>query len=153
MPIVRTYACEECGHFIEVTLPSRDWNADPPDCPHCAEAQMRQEFAPPRIIGSNGTKARDLAQTIANEDYHVADIQMDHRAESTPKVRYKDEQPTRHTNSTWGVAHAALESAIVAGRQTRLQYGSGLDILQQGLKDGSQPDLIEMSKRRCMRIY
>ena len=51
----------------------------------------------------------------------------------------------------WGIAAEVLEAAVVAGRQTRLKYGSGLDVLQADLKSGAQPDLIELSKRRSLR--
>jgi hypothetical protein len=42
---------------------------------------------------------------------------------------------------------------MAAGRQTRLKHGSGLDILQANLKSGVEPDLIEVSKRRAMRVW
>jgi hypothetical protein len=45
-----------------------------------------------------------------------------------------------------------LEAAVTEGRQTRLKYGSGLDVLQAHLKSGAQPDLIELSKRRSPRV-
>jgi hypothetical protein len=54
--------------------------------------------------------------------------------------------------SLWGIAREALEAAVAGGRQTRLKYGSGLDVLQANLKSGAQPDLIELSKRRSPRV-
>ena len=138
---------------MDVTLRLDQADDPPPPCPACAQRQMRQEFQPPRIVGSTAARARDLAQTIAHEDYHVADMQMDRRRDSTPKVRYKYEN-VAPASSTWGIAHEAVQAAITAGRDTRLKYGgSGLDILQKNLKDGTQPDLIELSKKRCMRIW
>jgi hypothetical protein len=123
----------------------------PPDCPHCAVA-TQQEFRPVAIGGSARTRAADLAQTIAHEDYGVADIQRDHRLESVPKVRYRD-QGTALQAAAWGAAGGMLEQAVAIGRETRLRHGSGLDILQNALKSGDQPDLIENSKRRSMRVW
>jgi hypothetical protein len=54
--------------------------------------------------------------------------------------------------SWWGIAREVLEAAVAGGRQTRLKYGSGLDVLQANLKSGAQPDLIELSKRRSPRV-
>lgn len=153
MPIVRTYACEECGHFMEVTLRFDQADDPAPACPHCAQAAaMRQEFKPVAIGGSTATKAKDLALTIAHEDYGVADIETDHRRDSIPKVRFKD-QGNAAQASAWGAANATLEHAVAIGRQTRLKYGSGLDILQNALKTGEQPDLIEVSKKRAMKVW
>lgn len=152
MPIVRTFACSDCGHFLEVTLRLDQADDPPPSCPQCAVRTV-QEFRPFAIGGSTGAKARDLALTIANEDYGVADIQTDHRRDSVPKVRLKDEGTSAQA-STWGAAGAMLEQAVAIGRQTRLQNGgNGLDILQHALRTGEQPDLIEASKRRSMRIW
>jgi hypothetical protein len=140
---------------LEVTLAKEDWDAEAPACPECERRSLRQEFRPLAIVNSTATRARDLAQTIANEDYFVSDIQMDHRAESKPKVRYKDQgDPVpRPGASSWGIAGDALHTALASGREVRQKYGSGLDVLQQSLKDGSQPDLIEISKQRCMKIW
>ena len=151
MPIVRTYACPECNHLIEVTL-SMDQADDPaPYCPYCTGHPMNQEFKPPGIIGSNRYKATKLAEDIAANDYHVADMQGPQRAGDLRKVRYKD-QPIANT-STWGVAQEALSSAISAGREVRLQHGSGLDVLQANIKSGAEPDLIAISKRRSMKVW
>ena len=151
MPIVRTYQCVECFHRMEITLDGNQWDDAPPDCPACARRVMAQEFKPINIGGSTRARAVKLAETIAAEDYHVADMNVEGREGGTPKVRFKDQTP--QTSSTWGAAGAALEQAMAAGRQTRLQHGSGLDILQRALKSGDQPDLIEQSKKRMMRIY
>jgi hypothetical protein len=35
----------------------------------------------------------------------------------------------------------------------RLKYGSGLDVLQHNIKTGAEPDLVEISKRRAMRVF
>jgi hypothetical protein len=69
------------------------------------------------------------------------------------KVKYKDS--TRIDGAQWTGNREALEAAISIGRQTRMESGgnSGLDILQKALKTGDQPDLIELSKRRSMRVW
>ena len=68
MPIVRTYVCEDCFHRMEVTLEGSQWNAEPPQCPRCNEVnQMRQEFKPVAIGGSNIGKATKNAETIAQQ--------------------------------------------------------------------------------------
>ena len=35
MPIVRTYACPECNHYMRVTLSMEQADDPPPDCPRC----------------------------------------------------------------------------------------------------------------------
>lgn len=161
MPIVRTYACEECGHFMDVTLRLDQADDPAPMCPRCTfgdahhygDARMQQEFKPFSIGGSHIANAHKLAETIANEDYGVADIQREYRRDGTPKHRFKD-QGNPSQASTWGAANAAIEQAIAFGRQTRLQGGgSGLDVLQAALKSGEQADLIEVSKKRSMRVW
>lgn len=152
MPIVRTFQCEDCFNRIELTLPADQWDAPPPACPACADRQMVQEFKPLAIVGSTAARAHDLAADIVANDYHAADFEREHRRDGVPKVRYKDQ--TSGSSSAWGgVSSAALETAIAAGRQTRLKYGSGLDVLQSNIKNGIEPDLIANSKRRGMKIW
>lgn len=141
--ILRTYVCGDCNHTLEVELRSDQWDQEPPECP-CCSTQTVQEFRPPAIGGSYATRAADLALDIAEKDYGVADIQIDGKAEGTPKVRYKDQSPNP---STWGVPNAALEQAVAVGRQTRLQHGSALDVIK------TMPDLIELSKRRSAKVW
>lgn len=156
MPVVRTYGCEDCGHFVEVwfTLEQVETGQDqPPACPHCAQ-RTQQEFKPVAITGSVSARAEALMEDIVDKDYGVADMQRDRRAESVPKVRYKDQgSPTQA--STWGAAGAMLETAVSVGRQTRMSNGgfSGVDTLQAMLKSGEQPDLIELSKKRSMKVW
>ena len=161
MPIVRTYACPECNHMLEVTLSADDWDAEPPNCPRCIawdfKEPMRQEFKPPAIVGSPRARATAVAEEIAANDYHVADMQRDKQA-PTPKVRYKD-SPVSNPSS-WGkttdgsvITAAAMQEAMAAGRQTRLRFGDGLDVLKANLKSGAEPDLIELSKKRSMKIW
>lgn len=152
IPIVRTYGCSVCGHIEDVTLSYEQADDPPPPCSYCASATA-QEFKPVALGGSIKVRAADLALTIAHEDYGVADIQIDHRRDSVPKVRYKD-QSSPAQRSTWGAAGAMMEQAVALGRETRLKHGgSGLDILQANLRSGAQPDLIEISKKRAMRIW
>ena len=156
MPIVRSYMCNECGHYMNVTLTAEQWDEPAPNCPRCNawdfKEPMQQDFKPAAIGGSVRSKAEKLTEDILEKDYHVGDIQRDRHEGVAPKVRYKD-QNAPINSSTWGVAREALESAIASGRQNRLKHGSGLDVLQQNLKNGTEPDLIELSKRRAMRIY
>lgn len=162
MPIVRTYACAECGHFLEITLSMDEWDAPAPDCPECANA-THQEFKPVAIGGSKYGRARALAEEIAEKDYGVADLKWRKDrdvAQATPH-RLKDETPQTVAAATglvpgsnWGVTGEALQQAVALGREVRLKHGgSGLDMLQRALKDGTQPDLIEASKRRAMKIW
>ena len=150
MPIVRTYQCEDCNHRLEVTLAGEDWNAEPPPCPHCAERSMRQEFRPVAIGGSNSARAHAIAEDIASNDYHVADMQRDKHAK-VPTIRYQDHGTSQA--STWQAANETLEQAISFGRAMRLKHGSGLDVLQANIKSGAEPDLIELSKRRAMKVW
>lgn len=153
MPIVRSYMCETCAHQMTVTLTAEQWDAPPPDCPVCARLPMQQEFRPVAINGSPSARAHAIAEDIATTDYHAADFQREHRPEGTPKVRYKDEKPAIPASAWSGVPAAALQEAIASGRHTRLNFGSGLDVLQSGLKNGTIPDLIANSKRRAMKVY
>lgn len=157
MPIVRTYGCGTCGHFLEVTLTMEQVDDPEPICPHCAVAPMQQEFKPFAIGGSTVGKAVKMAETIAHEDYGVADITHDTRVGGTPKVRYKDQGNTMQQAqlSTWGATGSMMDTAISLGRQARMANGgsSGVETLQRMIKDGSQPDLIEASKRRAMKVW
>jgi putative FmdB family regulatory protein len=157
MPIVRTYGCGSCGHFLEVTLTMEQVDDPPPECPKCANQNMAQEFKPVAIGGSIVGKAVRLAETIAAEDYGVADMQHDTRRGGTPKVRYKDQGNTlqQQQMSSWGAPGNVLSEALELGRRTRMANGgySGVDTLQAMLKSGEQPDLIEASKKRAMRVW
>jgi hypothetical protein len=137
--------------MMEVVLAADDWNAEPPGCPACAARAMRQEFKPVAIGGSPYARARAIAEDIIDKDYHVADMQRD-KHERVPAVRYKD-ATSEITPSAWAAHTATLEQAIAIGRKTRLQHGNGLDVLHSALKSGAQPDLIEASKRRAMKVW
>jgi putative FmdB family regulatory protein len=151
MPIVRTYACEQCNHMMDVVLSGEDWDAEPPSCPSCEARSMNQEFRPIAIGGSNTAKAHAVAEDILANDYHVADMQRDKHS-LTPAVRYKDQTNTIPA-STWQAANATLQQAISIGRETRLRHGNGLDVLQANLASGAEPDLIANSKRRAMKVW
>ena len=142
--ILRTYGCAQCNHMMTVELRADQWDQEPPECPMCAHG-THQEFQPPGIVGSARSKATALALDIAEKDYGVADIQADGRPEGKPKVRYKDVQAGG--SSSWGMHSEALSQAVTLGRQTRLQHGSGLDIIK------TLPDLIQESKKRSARIW
>ena len=152
MPILRTYMCPDCAMHLEVTLSADEWEAPPPDCPRC-NGMTHQDFKPIAIGGSVAGRAAKMAETIATEDYHVADMNVTAKGQGdVPSVRYKD-TTSSVLPSTWGSANQEmLEGAASLGRETRLRYGNGLDVLQHALKTGSQPDLIEISKRRSMRV-
>jgi hypothetical protein len=147
--IRRTYGCGECGHVMTVDLTADQWNVDPPDCPVCSE-QTHQEFFPPAIGGSHAGKARALAETIASEDYNVADYATSPSRGKT--VRYRDASDAIPA-STWATAGSEMAQAVAIGRDTRLRWGNGLDVLQGALKTGAQRDLIADSKRRSIKVY
>jgi len=146
--------CADCAHQMTVTLDYEQWDDPPPDCPRCAQRPMNQEFKPVAINGSPSARAHAIAEDIAANDYHVANMTDARKEGDVPKVRYKDSNPASVPASAWsGVPPAALEAAMASGRQTRLNFGSGLDVLQSNIKSGVEPDLIEISKRRAMRVY
>jgi hypothetical protein len=148
---------------MEVTLRLDQWDVPAPDCPRCnawdLHEPMRQEFQPVAIGGSTYAKARELAEDIAAKDYNVANMEWrkDREVAQATPHRLKDETPqsvNQATGSNWGVTGEALQQAVTLGREIRLKHGgSGLDMLQRALKDGTQPDLIEASKRRAMKIW
>ena len=152
MPITRTYMCPDCSHRMEVTLAADEWDAPPPSCEAC-DARMGQEFKAPNIGGSIGGKARKLTEDIIANDYGVADVKFDNRG-GTPKVRYKD-QTAATVGSSWQGANQLLEQAVAIGKQTRREAGGfdGLDMLKANLASGAQPDLIEASRRRAIKVW
>lgn len=152
MPIARSFMCPECGHRMEVTLAAEDWNAPLPSCERCDAREVQQEFHPPAIGGSLRGKAVRLAEDIMANDYGVANATFQNREGGTPKVRYKDQTPA--IASTWQGANQLLEQAISIGKQTRRETGGdGLDLLKANLASGAQPDLIEASKRRAIKVW
>lgn len=156
MPIIRTYACPDCGHFMDVVLTSEEWNAEPPWCPKCLErSRMAQEFKPPAIGGSHASRAGELALKIAEEDYGVSNITSDHRPGGKPKVTYKDDSGSRMPAQWQTGGNEWLAGQVAAGKAQRLANGgtTGLDVLQEGLKSGAIPDLIEASKRRSAKVW
>jgi hypothetical protein len=79
-------------------------------------------------------------------------MQVGRKQGDVTKTRYKDTSSTVPA-STWTAAQETLQAAVAAGRQSRLKYGSGLDVLQANIKSGAQPDLIEASKRRMIKLW
>jgi len=133
---------------MTVELRSDEWDAPAPLCPRC-EQMTHQEFAPVNIGGSNAARAVKLAENIAEHDYGVADFTA--KSEAPADVRYRDSSATP---SSWIGGHKTIEAAIASGRQDRLRYGgSGLDVLQKSLADGSQPDLIAQARKRGIRVW
>lgn len=148
---------------MKVTLTAEQWDVPAPNCPRCnawdLSNPMQQEFKPVAIGGSTYAKARAVAEDIAAKDYGVADLQWrkDREVSQATPHRLRDETPqtiAAATGSQWGVTGEALQQAVALGRETRLKHGgSGLDMLQRALKDGTQPDLIEASKRRAIKVW
>jgi len=137
--------CGDCANVIEVTLSLAQADEPPPICPVCrGRPPMQQDFKPVALGGSNRAKAVKLAENIAEKDYNVADMNIEGKEGVRNKVRYKDQAPT---GTSWGASSEALMQAVALGRETRMQHGSGLDIIK------SMPDMIELSKRRSMRVW
>jgi hypothetical protein len=148
--ILRTYGCADCNYVMTVELRADQWDQPAPECPRCASDPMGQEFSPPAIGGSPQRRAADLALDIAEKDYGVADIQG--QKEGPPKVRYRD-VTQQQGGSSWGATTEMLQTAIALGRENRVRHGSGLELLQTSLRNGTQVDLIEASKKRSMRVW
>jgi hypothetical protein len=139
-------------HMMDVALSMDQVDDPPPPCPMCAQRSMRQEFRPVALGGSVTARAHAIAEDVASNDYHVSDMTVGRKEGDATKVRYKD-TTANVPSSTWSAARETLELAIASGRQTRLRHGSGLDVLQASLKSGDQPDLIEASKRRMIKLW
>lgn len=105
------------------------------------------------IGGSNRAKAVKLAEQIAEQDYGVADFKAEGRQGGGASPRYKDQRIDNPSNWINLTANGQFAQAMAAGRQTRKQFGDGLDVLQHNLKTGVQPDLIALSKKRSMRVW
>jgi hypothetical protein len=138
--------------MMDVTLTMDQVDDPPPECPKCAQRAMQQEFRPVALGGSVTTRAHAIAEDIAANDYHVSDMSVGTKMGDVTKTRYKDTSSTVPA-STWSAAQDVLQGAITAGRQSRLKYGSGLDVLQANIKSGVQPDLIENSKKRMIKLW
>lgn len=107
-------------------------------------AHTCQSFTPPNIGGSVRSKAVRVAEKIAEEDYGVSNFQLDGQGGKN-KVHYKDDN--RGTGSHWGMNPEALQMAAMAGKQTRLEHGSGLDVIK------TMPDYIANSKKLSAKIW
>lgn len=149
--IRRTYHCPECNHRMEVELSADQWDASPPSCESCDARDMNQEFAVPAIGGSVASRAARIAEDIIANDYGVANYTGDNREGGVGKVSYASPPSGAVGTSQW--AGNMLQEAISIGRKTRMEGGSGLDILQRNLKSGAQPDLIEMSRQRAIKVW
>jgi len=151
--IRRTFMCPECAHRMEVILTQDEWNSPPPSCEMCDARQMNQEFKPPAIGGSVRARASRITEDIISNDYNVANFHSDHRVGGSGKVRYKDQRENLPTANWQGVSghQSMLETAISIGKANRGR--DGLNILQKNLQSGVQPDLIEQSKRRSIKVW
>lgn len=152
MPITKTYMCPECAHRMEVTLSADQWDAPPPSCEACDAREMDQEFKPFGIGGSVASRAHKITEDIIARDYGVSNIRSDKGIGAVPQVSYKDQ--TADMKSAWqsaGGHRSMLETAISIGKANR--GNDGLDILQRNLRDGTQVDLIEASKKRSIKVY
>jgi hypothetical protein len=139
---------------MEVTLTQDQWDQPPPSCEAC-DQRMNQHFHPPAIGGSVRVRAAKITEDIIANDYNVANYTSDHRVGGTGKVRYKD-QSDDVRQASWSPAgdQSILQTAIDIGKQNRRQFGlDGLDILKRNIMDGSQPDLIEASKRKAIKVW
>jgi hypothetical protein len=156
VPIVRTYACPDCFARTEVVLDASEWDRPAPSCEAC-DARLNQEFSPPAIGGSVRSRAVSLAENIIANDYGVANFKSDGRQGGTPTVRYKDQTASTLPSEWQRAGHQAiLEQAIAIGKMTKREsrgLGDGLDILKRGLATGVQPDLIEASKKRAIKVW
>lgn len=152
MPINRSYMCPECGHAINVVLSAQEWDAPPPSCEACDAREMQQEFRPPAIGGSHMSRAAAITESIIANDYGVSNIAFDGKGGQN-KVTYKD-QGAPVSAASWQASRQMLEQAISIGRGNRREFGlDGLDILKRNLASGTQPDLIEQSKRRSIKVW
>lgn len=151
MSIHRVYMCGECGNRIEVTLSSDQWDQPAPSCPACDAAdKMGQEFHV-NIGGSLASRAAAITEDIMRRDYGISNYTGDNREGGVGKVNYASPPTGSVGTSQW--AGNMLQEAISIGRKTRMEGGSGLDILQRNLKSGAQPDLIEASKQRAIKVW
>jgi hypothetical protein len=111
----------------------------------------RQEFKPVAMSGTAALSDRskkdgiNRATEIATEDMGVADFKV-HPKYGVENVRYKDAPK-------WTGLDANMAQAMAVNRQDRINFGTGLEVLQHNLKTGVQPDLIEASKRRSARVW
>lgn len=152
MPITRTYMCPECAHRIEVVLTADQWDASPPSCEACDAHEMNQEFYPPAIGGSVASRAARITEDIIANDYRVSNLTLDRKG-GPNKVTYKDQTPSTMDASWQSISgqRSMLETAISIGKAHRGR--DGLDILQKNLRDGTQVDLVEASKRKSIRVW
>lgn len=158
MPITRTYQCPECNHRMTAVLSADQWNALPPSCEACDAHEMRQDFRPVAIGGSIAARAAAITEQIIATDYGVADFKGEHRLGGTPSARLKD-QSSNVLPASWAAAQELLAQAVDVGRaQRHVRYekgpqGNALDVLKGALASGEQPDLIENSKRRAIKVW
>jgi len=144
---------------MEVSLSAEQWDAPAPSCEACDARETNQVFERgPAIGGSLAAKAARITESIIANDYGVANFKGEHREGGTPQVRYKDESPGV-LPASWQAAQGMLAQAVDVGRaQRHIRYekgpqGNALDVLKGALASGEQPDLIERSKSRAIKVW
>jgi len=138
---------------MDVVLNADEWDKPPPSCEACDARAMRQEFRPPAIGGSMAGRAAKITEDILTNDYGVSNFNSDKRIGGVPKVQYKDQGNVLPSAFQLDQHRSILETAINIGKGNRKQFGpDGLDLLRQGLANGTTPDLIEVSKRRSIKV-
>lgn len=141
MPI-RTYGCPDCGGVLEVVLTMAEWEAPPPDCPNCAAA-TEQQFKPFAVGGSAQVRAAKIAQEIAEKDLGLTNFELGrHGAPAAPGYGHQAPKPPPGIDS-----QAVLKSMLGSG-QAQIDPSRGgrgfsaLRQLQDGIRDGTVPDLV-----------
>ena len=145
--------CPECANRIEVALSAEQWDAPPPSCLVCDAREMNQEFKTPAIGGSHMSRAAAITESIIANDYGVSNVTLDRKG-GPNKIEYKDQSNSLVNGGAWAGQRAMLEQAISIGKSNRREFGmDGLDILKRNLASGAQPDLIEVSKKRSIKVW
>jgi len=130
MPVIRTFACDDCGLEFEVT---QGMNDPAPECPRCCTVlEWRpQSFS---IIG-NKSRAMDVTQQILEKDFGLSNIN-DHQREgdiaampSAPatgaQIDAEIRQVSEHAQQTTGAppltpVQAEMAKSFWSGGQTPL---------------------------------
>lgn len=81
MPVVRTYACDECNTTFEITCGAND---GAPDCPNCAQVL---EWVP-GMFAITGTKSKaiDTTQQILEQDFGLTNFRDNQREGDTAAI-------------------------------------------------------------------
>ncbi len=139
MPVVRTFACDDCGATFEIT---QGMNDEPPDCPNCSRVL---EWQPGRVnIIGNKSRAVDATQQILEQDFGMSNIRDNMRegdvaampaaaptgAQIDAEIRTVAEYATQTTGApTLNQTQAEMAKAFWAGGQTPLQKVPAAEML------------------------